>query len=217
MKPERRPCPPNAAPEGKAEIIVLRQHPDIEAVVRRAARLLREGWLVAVPTETVYGLLANADLPEAVERLGRAKGRPENRPYTYLIADAAVLETEGAEVPPAARRLVGLFWPGPLTVVLRVGEGWRGFRMPDHEIARRVVGAAGCRVFAPSANLSGSAEPTTAQDVLRDLGDRIRLVLDGGPCRIGRPSTVVRIDGERCEVLREGAILREDIEKAAKE
>ena len=199
-----------------AEIIDLRQHPDAESVVRLAAGLLRGGDLVAVPTETVYGLLANADLRASVDRLSRVKGRAENRPYTYLIANAAVLEAERAAVSPTARRLIELFWPGPLTVVLRVGQGWRGFRLPDHRLAREIVRSAGCRIVAPSANRSGSAEPTTVQDVLREVGAEIRLVLDGGPCRIGKPSTVIRIDGDRCEVLREGAIPREEIEKAAK-
>jgi L-threonylcarbamoyladenylate synthase len=199
-----------------AEIINLREHPNPEQVVGQAARLLRQGKLVAVPTETVYGLLANADMPEAVERLSRVKGRAENRPYTYLIADAAVLAAEGAEISPIARRLIGLFWPGPLTVVLRVGDDWRGFRLPDHPLVRKIVRAAGCRVVAPSANRSGAAEPTTASDVQREIGERIDLILDDGPCRIGKPSTVVRVQGDRLEVLREGAIAGKEIEKAVR-
>jgi L-threonylcarbamoyladenylate synthase len=199
-----------------AEIVELRRHPDAGQVVERAARLLRSGKLVAVPTETVYGVLANADLPQAVERLSRAKGRAEDRPYTHLIAEVAVLTAERAEIPPAARRLIERFWPGPLTLVLRVGDGWRGFRLPDHEIARQVVRRAGCRVAAPSANRSGAAEPTSAADVIRQLGDQIDLILDGGSCRIGKPSTVVRVDGERLDLLREGAIPREDIETCAR-
>ena len=213
MRPSSQQRPASASPGQMAEILDLTRQPDTERVVRHAARLVREGKLVAAPTETVYGLLANADLPAAVERLGRVKGRAEDRPYTYLISDAAVPEAEGAEVSPTARRLIERFWPGPLTVVLRVGDGWRGFRMPDHALCREIVRAAGCRVAAPSANRSGSAEPTTAQDVVREVGALIELILDGGPCRIGRPSTVVRIDGHRREVLREGAIARAEVER----
>jgi len=216
MKPRRGQCPMDKAREGPAEIVNLRRCPDSAPVVRLAAGLLREGELVAVPTETVYGLLANADLAAALERLSRVKGRPENRPYAFLIADVAALAAEQAEVSPAAQRLIGRFWPGPLTVVLRVGEGWRGFRLPDHPLAREIVRAAGCRVAAPSANRSGSAEPITPQDVVRELGDRIRLILDGGPCRMAKPSTVVRVSGDKIEILREGAITQEDIEKAVK-
>jgi len=214
MKPRRGQYPMDEARQGPAEIVNLSRCPDPAPVVRLAAGLLRDGELVAVPTETVYGLLANADLPAALERLSRAKGRPENRPYTCLVADVAALEAEQAELSPAAQRLIARFWPGPLTLVLRVGQGWRGFRLPDHPTAREIVRAAGCRVAAPSANRSGSAEPTTAQDVVRELGDRIRLILDGGPCRIGRPSTVVRVSEDICEILREGAIRRDQIEKA---
>lgn len=184
--------------------------------MNRAAALVRQGQIVAVPTETVYGLLANADMPEAVELLHRVKGRREGRPYTYLIADITVLEADGAEVSAAAERLIQRFWPGPLTLVLPVGEGWRGYRLPDHDFARQIIRAARCRVFAPSANKSGSAEPTTAQDVMRELGEEIPLILDGGPCRIGRFSTVVRVRGEVVEILREGAIPGKIIEAVAR-
>lgn len=216
MKPRRGQYPMAEARQGAAEIVNLSRCPGPAPAVRLAAGLLRDGELVAVPTETVYGLLANADLPAALEGLSRAKGRPVNRPYTCLIADVAALAVEPVEVSPAAQRLIGRFWPGPLTVVLRVGEGWRGFRLPDHPLAREIVRAAGCRVAAPSANRSGSAEPITAQDVVRELGDRIRLILDGGPCRMAKPSTVVRVSGDKVEILRVGAIPQEEIEKAAK-
>ncbi len=196
-----------------AEIIDVREHPDTAAVVGLAGTLLREGELVAVPTETVYGLLANADLPQAVERLNRAKGRPADRPYTYLIPDVSAVEADRADVTLFARKLIARYWPGPLTLVLRVNDLWRGYRLPDHDLVRRILRAAGCRVFAPSANLSGSPEPLTAQDVQRQLGDRIRLILDAGPVPIGRPSTVVKVHPDRCEILREGAVSRTEIDK----
>jgi L-threonylcarbamoyladenylate synthase len=214
MEPSSRQLLGCALPGCAAEILDLSKQADTGRVVRLAAELLRAGKLVAAPTETVYGLLANADLPEAVERLSRVKGRADDRPYTHLIPDVAILEADRTKVPPRARRLISRFWPGPLTLVLRTEGGWRGYRLPDHALVREILRTAGCRVVAPSANRSGSKEPLTAQDVARELGSEIELILDGGPCRIGRPSTVVRVDKGRCEVLREGAIGSEEIERA---
>lgn len=197
---------------------INRQGLDYRRHIARAAEALREGELVAFPTETVYGLAANADRPDALERLQEAKGRPKGKPFTFLVAEATEVERQVGKPPPAARALMGAFWPGPLTLVLRgKGEETVGFRVPDETIALDLIRAAGVRLVAPSANRSGSAEPQTAEDVERELGGRIALILDGGRVRLGVPSTVVFVDDRSHRVLRAGAIGTERIQQVLQE
>jgi len=197
------------------------------AMIGEAAALLRSGGVVAFPTETVYGLGADATNEAAVERIFTAKGRPSDNPLIVHVADKAQAEALIEECGPAARRLMERFWPGPLTLVLplkpgavarRVTAGLDtvALRMPDHPLARRLIAAAGCPVAAPSANRSGRPSTTTADHVLEDLNGRIDGVLDGGPAGIGLESTVVRITdgGGRIEVLRPGGITVEDLRAA---
>lgn len=191
-------------------------------VLARAGEALRTGRLVAFPTETVYGLGAHALDGDAVGRIFAAKGRPPDNPLIVHIAGADDLGTVTETVTPLARRLAERFWPGPLTLVLRaavsVPADTRGglatvaVRVPDHPVARGVIGAAGVPVAAPSANRSGRPSPTTAAHVRRDLGDVVDLIVDGGPCAIGLESTVVDARGDEPIVLREGAVTREDLE-----
>jgi L-threonylcarbamoyladenylate synthase len=192
--------------------------------VRRAASILRQGRLVAFPTETVYGLGARAASPLAVLRLYAAKGRPRFNPLIAHVADVA-----------AARRIVRFdaraellarhFWPGPLTIVLPRLPGARvarlataglptlGVRIPDHPVAARLLRALGEPVVAPSANPSGRLSPTRASDVARTLGGRVSTVLDGGACRVGLESTIVDLSGPHAKLLRPGGIAREAIER----
>lgn len=183
--------------------------------VGRAAELLRAGALVAFPTETVYGLGADATSTAAVLGIFAAKGRPADNPLIVHVAEPAALGAV-AHVNPLAAGLVARFWPGPLTVVLparplvapavRAGLPTVAVRCPDHALARDLLRACGFPVAAPSANRSGRPSPTSAQDVLEELDGRIAAVLDGGPCRLGVESTVVDCTGATARILRLGAL-----------
>lgn len=189
-----------------------------------AASLLRRGGLVAFPTETVYGLGADARNPDAIRRLFAAKGRPADNPLIVHVADITDVPGIVREITPLARTLAARWWPGPLTLVLdadpnlpRITTGGHptvGVRVPDHPVARRLLELAGVPVAAPSANRSGRPSPTTAEHVLADLGDAVDAIVDGGPCVVGLESTVVDARGDVPVVLREGAVTREHLAAA---
>ncbi len=186
------------------------------ADVRTAAAALRAGRLVAFPTETVYGLGANALDPAAVARLFAAKGRPATNPLIVHVADAAELPAVVSDVPPLAAKLIAAFWPGPLTLVLlknpavpdlvTAGGSTVAVRCPNHPLALELLRAAGVPVAAPSANRSGELSPTTADHVLASLDDRIDFVLDGGACPGGLESTVLDVTGPVPRLLRPGLV-----------
>jgi L-threonylcarbamoyladenylate synthase len=193
--------------------------------VERAAALLRAGRLVAFPTETVYGLGGDATNDRAVAAIYAAKGRPSFNPLIVHVADAAAafaLVTDNDR----ARRAAARFWPGPLTLVLprrqdcpvsllaSAGLDTVAVRVPDHPLALELLRAAGRPLAAPSANPSGRISPTTAAHVHEGLGDKVAMILDGGPCRVGVESTVLDLSGERAVLLRPGGATREDIEAA---
>lgn len=187
--------------------------------------MLNRGGLVAFPTETVYGLGALARDGRAVAGLFAVKARPSFDPVIVHIASASALADLASEVPPLARVLAERFWPGPLTLVLpkraevpdivTAGLPTVGVRVPRHPVALALLEAAGQPVAAPSANPFGSISPTTAQHVLDGLGDRIDLILDGGPCEVGVESTVLSLAGARPRLLRPGGITREELETIA--
>ncbi|GAB2767599.1 L-threonylcarbamoyladenylate synthase [Streptomyces bullii] len=184
--------------------------------------MLRAGGLVALPTETVYGLGANAEDPAAVARIFQVKGRPPSHPLIVHIGGAEHLDDWVEAVPATARLLAERFWPGPLTLVLRRGrrvplEATGGLetvavRVPDHPVALALLSAFGGGVAAPSANRFGSISPTTAEHVRAELGEAVDFVLDGGPCGVGVESTIVDATGEIPSVLRPGGVTREDLE-----
>lgn len=190
--------------------------------IQQAADILRQGGLVAMPTETVYGLAANAFDPIAVGAIFTAKGRPQDNPLIVHIAEVEDLPLVARDIPPAAKKLAREFWPGPLTMVLprvdaiplevSAGLDTVGVRLPAHTGARQLIRAAGVPLAAPSANLSGSPSPTTARHVYNDLRGRIPLVLDGGNSLVGVESTVVSLVGEPT-VLRPGFVTREELEE----
>ncbi len=194
-----------------------------EAIAEGAA-LLRAGALVGVPTETVYGLGADATSAEAVHGIFVAKGRPADNPLIVHLADPADLARVVARVSPLAAELAARHWPGPLTLVLDAAEDLPsvttgghptvGVRVPDHPVARALLATADTPMAAPSANRSGRPSPTRAEHVLADLGEHVALVLDGGPSAVGVESTVVDARGTRPVVLREGAISREALDAA---
>jgi L-threonylcarbamoyladenylate synthase len=187
-----------------------------------AAKLLRDGEVVAFPTETVYGLGANALSDQAVEKIYMAKGRPSDNPLIVHITDLAQLNMVVREVPENALRLIEAFWPGPLTLILpktdqvaglvTAGLDTVGVRMPDHPLALALIKQAGVPVAAPSANRSGRPSPTTAEHVRTDLEGRIACILDGGSTGVGVESTVLDITAEPAVILRPGGITLEQIE-----
>ncbi|MFJ5032370.1 L-threonylcarbamoyladenylate synthase [Streptomyces sp. NPDC088560] len=190
--------------------------------IEKAARVLRAGRLVALPTETVYGLGANAEDPVAVARIFQVKGRPPSHPLIVHIGGAEHLDDWVKDVPATARLLAERFWPGPLTLVLRRGrrvplEATGGLetvavRVPDHPVALALLSTFGGGVTAPSANRFGSVSPTTADHVRAELGEAVDFVLDGGPCSVGVESTIVDATGEIPSILRPGGVTREDLE-----
>ncbi|WP_372500112.1 L-threonylcarbamoyladenylate synthase [Streptomyces panaciradicis] len=190
--------------------------------IDKAAGVLRAGGLVGLPTETVYGLGANAEDPAAVARIFQVKGRPPSHPLIVHIGGAEQLGDWAEDVPETARLLAEHFWPGPLTLVLRRGprvplEATGGLetvavRVPAHPTALALLSAFGGGVTAPSANRFGSVSPTTADDVRAELGDAVDCVLDGGPCEVGVESTIVDATGEVPSILRPGGVTREDLE-----
>lgn len=193
--------------------------------IDRAAEVLRRGGLVAIPTETVYGLGADASNDAAVKKVFAAKRRPETHPLIVHIATRAQLGAWAASVPPLAARLAERFWPGPLTLLLPKaagvsgvvtgGRGTVGLRVPDHPLTLGLLGKFGGGIAAPSANRFGSVSPTTAEDVRAELGADVDFVLDGGPCRVGVESTIVDLSGDEPVILRPGGVTREDLERAA--
>jgi L-threonylcarbamoyladenylate synthase len=186
------------------------------ANVARAAQMLRDGRLVAFPTETVYGLGADAANPAAVARIFAAKGRPAEHPVIVHVADVAAAQRWVASMPAGARDLADAFWPGPLTLILpradhvsdvvTGGQASIGLRAPSHPVARALLATFGGGIAAPSANRFGHVSPTTAQHVADDLGGAVDLILDGGACDVGIESTIVAFTARTPMLLRPGAI-----------
>ena len=200
----------------RAEIVSMTADRLDEEAIARAGEILKQGGLVAFPTETVYGLGGNALDPEASKKIYAAKGRPSDNPLIVHIADMESLERLVTEVPEKARILAEKFWPGPLTMIFPKTEvvpfettgglDSLAVRFPSDSIAQAMIRAAGGYVAAPSANTSGRPSPTTAQHVEEDLGDAIDMIIDGGPVGIGLESTIVDFTEDVPVVLRPGYI-----------
>ncbi len=199
--------------------------PADDAGVSAAADMIREGKLVAFPTETVYGLGTNARDAVAVAALFESKGRPRFDPVIVHVASREAVDALCGFVPPLARRLMEDLWPGPLTLVLPKSEAvpdivtaggeWVGVRMPDHPVALELIRRASVPVAAPSANRFGMLSPTEPSHVLQQVGERIDAVLDGGKTPVGVESTVVRVVGECLELLRPGGVPVETLRRYA--
>jgi len=192
--------------------------------IERAVAILKHGGLVAFPTETVYGLGADARNPDAIRKLYAAKGRPGHHPVIVHLADAAQLPQWAREVTPLALKLAQQFWPGPLTLILRRqpqvsdaltgGQDTIGLRVPAHPVARTLLSAFGSGIAAPSANRFGHVSATTAAHVREEFGASVELVLDGGQSEVGIESTIVDVTGAQPRLLRPGRISAEEIEQA---
>ena len=188
-----------------------------------AAEILKNGGVVGIPTETVYGLAADALNGKAVAKIFKAKGRPADNPLIVHIAEISDIEAFGLvrELPKSAKKLAGEFWPGPLTMIMKrtdviprevsAGLDTVAIRLPSHPLAREIIKLAGTPLAAPSANLSGSPSPTTARHVLNDMDGKIDAVLDGGQSEVGVESTVITLAGETPRLLRPGGITVEQL------
>lgn len=204
------------------QISTARAAPDPPGIAA-AARVLTAGGLVAFPTETVYGLGADATDARAVARLFAAKGRPSFNPLIAHVADVQAARRAG-KLSPLAEKLAAQFWPGPLTLVVRAsdlvcelaraGLSTVALRVPKHPVAQALLAAFGKPIAAPSANRSGHVSPTTADHVLADLAGLVDLIIDGGPAPLGLESTIVDVSGDAPQLLRLGGVSRADIERA---
>ncbi|MEY8386871.1 L-threonylcarbamoyladenylate synthase [Oscillospiraceae bacterium 38-13] len=199
------------------------QQKEIEDKISAAAKILREGGLVGIPTETVYGLGADGTNPEAVRRIFEVKGRPQDNPLILHVTGPQWLPRYCEDIPPVAYVLARKFWPGPLTMILKrqptvpdettAGLNTVGVRCPNHPVTLAIIREAGMAIAAPSANTSGRPSCTTAQDVLEDVGGQVDVVVDGGPCTVGVESTVLDLTREPPRLLRPGGLPVEDIER----
>ncbi|WP_226582495.1 L-threonylcarbamoyladenylate synthase [Halobacillus litoralis] len=195
---------------------------EMKEAIREAAELLHQEQVVAFPTETVYGLGADASNPSAVQRIFEAKGRPSDNPLIVHVADRKQVEQLVDEIPTMARKLMETFWPGPLTLIMKSNGSAAGnvtaglttiaIRMPDHPLALALLRASETPLAAPSANRSGRPSPTTAEHVYQDLDGRIAGILDGGPTGVGVESTVLDCTSEIPVILRPGGVTKEDLE-----
>jgi L-threonylcarbamoyladenylate synthase len=205
----------------------MESRPVDAAAIARAVEVLKRGGLIAMPTETVYGLAADAHNDAAVRAIFAAKGRPADHPVIVHLPDAAAMTSWASEVPDAALALVAAFWPGPLTIVLTRGDGVSdlitggqdtiGLRCPAHPWAQALLKAFGGGLAAPSANRFGHISPTTAWHVVEDLGVKpdgaVDLVLDGGACPLGIESTIVDLTADAPRLLRPGVVTRDQLER----
>ena len=205
-----------------AEILQIDpKHPEADRIAR-AAGLIRRGEVIAIPTDTLYGLAANPFDDAAVERVFAIKGRPRNNPLPLLVDSLEMASELAAHLPEPFHKLARHFWPGPLTIVVSAsaklpaevtaGTGTIGLRLPQASIAVALIRAAGCPITATSANLSGEQDSSSAEQVERSLGDRLSLIVNGGRSSNQKPSTVVDMSSATWQIVREGAISRREIE-----
>ena len=196
--------------------------PDAE-VINKAAKIIIDGGLVAFPTDTVYGLGADAMNPEAVSKMYQVKSRPQTKPLLLLVHSIEQAE-KLVFMNDTARKLAHKFWPGPLTLVLRArpeipsitraGLDTAGVRMPDNPIALALIKASRTAIAAPSANISGHTSPKDCENVFSDLGGKIDMILDGGKCKLGLESTIVNVsDPQNIKILRQGSLSCDEIVK----
>ena len=218
----------------ETKVLKIHESDDFGAAIAEASHVLEGGGLVGFPTETVYGLAANANISESVERLSAVKQRPTDKPYTLHIGDFSAVTNYVPELSLLERCFLQKAWPGPLTAVFELNESQRklvqeniaeslvkvlyynysiGIRLPDNAAARGLFETVEAPVVAPSANKSGSEPPVCAEEVLEQLEGEIELLLDGGPTKYRRPSTIVKITGDRYEIIREGVYAARMIEQ----
>ena len=198
----------------KTEVIKI--HPDFpeKEKIIKCAKIIRQGGLVVFPTETVYGIAADANNPKAMERLRQVKQRSADKPFSILIAHKDQITDKTPLRETGAFKLIDRYWPGPLTVILpSVNDGKTiGLRMPDHTVALALIQECGCPIAAPSANIENNPAPCTCGEALRDLDGLVEAALDTGACRIGTASTIVDFTQEKPKVVREGMISQGEVD-----
>lgn len=207
--------------------IVSTRRESTESIVRQALRFLEQGGVVALPTDTVYGLGARADDPAAAQKLFEVKLRPSTKPLPVLIPDAAALGRMSEQLPDSAMRLAQAFWPGALTIVVprtdavcslvTAGEATVGLRVPDHPVALALLQACPFPLAVTSANISERSPASDAADVIREFTGKIEMIIDAGRCPGGVPSTVVDLSQGDLRILRAGAVTAEQLREAAGE
>lgn len=207
----------------KTKLVKIQQIEESDDGLNEAAGLIRKGEVVAFPTETVYGLGGNGFMEDAVHKIYEAKGRPSDNPLILHVCDIDMVERLVKKMPPAARKSMEVFWPGPLTVILPKTEIVPGcvtgglesvaVRMPSHQVALELIRRSGVPIAAPSANTSGRPSPTKAEHVMEDLKGKIPMILDGGAVLVGVESTIVDFTEDIPVILRPGRITKEDLEK----
>lgn len=212
--------------EMKTEIIEINDIEKQADVIEKAAKMLKDGELVAFPTETVYGLAANGLNQQAVKALYEAKERPSYKAFSLQVADVAMAEEIAEEITPMAKALMDAFCPGPITIILKKkkeipsivtgGKNTVGIRIPDNPVALAVLKQARIPLAVPSANVSSHPSPKSATDVFYDMQGRIPLILDGGACSIGTESTIVDCTDEIPVIIRHGAISEKEINEILK-
>jgi len=177
--------------------------------IDKAAQILEEGGLVVFPTETVYGLGANASRAEAVSKIYKIKKRPENKPLSLHIAGVDTLFNYIEKLSAPVEKIIDKFWPGPLTVIINTKEGKKGFRMPDNKVALELIERSGVEVVAPSANISGELPPKDVNDISESIKRHVDIIIDIGRTKIGIESTVIDATFSPYRILREGSIRKE--------
>jgi len=218
----------------KTEVINIKDLPDAQAAVARAHDVLEKGGLVAFPTETVYGLAANADLPQAIELLREIKERPDEKPFTLHIGNRAALDMYVPDLTLLNRQFLRKAWPGPLTAVFMLNASQMerihgtlseqrrkalfhnnsiGIRLPDDRVSQMMLSSFPSPVVAPSANRAGQAPPINAEDVLEQLDGKIELILNCGTTRYSQASTIVKLEGDSMQVLRKGVLDEELLQR----
>jgi tRNA threonylcarbamoyl adenosine modification protein (Sua5/YciO/YrdC/YwlC family) len=183
--------------------------------IAEAARILRQGGLVVFPTETVYGIAADANNPKAMERLSMVKHRSPGKRFSILVSQRSIIDNYSSYTEPNLYKLVDKYWPGPLTIIVPAKDPTDtvGIRMPDHTIALKLVEESGCTIAAPSANLEGKKPPTNVYEAMEDLEGMVDLAIDGGPVDFGISSTIVDFTKPRPTVTRDGVITQPDVDR----
>lgn len=196
----------------KAYAVKINPRDPDRKIIASAADVIRKGGLVVFPTETVYGIAANLLDTKAIGRLREIKAERQDKPFTVHISDVSMMDKMGCYATKEALSLISKFWPGPLTIVLKDDKGGTvGFRMPANKVALELIKQAGVPVVAPSANLSGNKAPTSAEAALKDLADKVDIIIDAGNTEIGIESTVVDMTVAPPKVLREGAVKKKEL------
>jgi len=201
----------------KTKVIKVDAHSPDEKTIEFAATLLRDGGLVAFPTETVYGLGVNLENEKAVKKLYEVKNRPLDKPFTVHISSLDMIEKMDCEISPLADQLIKKFWPGPLTIILKSDKGKFAFRMPKNTVAKELISKSSVPVAAPSANLSGEKPPSEVSTILKEFDGKIDLILDAGKTEFGKESTIVDTTITPYKILRIGAVEKAEIDQVFSE